>query len=75
MNVVSAQTRASSESKPKIVFIMADDHGYQAVSAYSDKLIQTPNIDRIGREGAVMRNAFVASSVFSSFFLRSFSFF
>lgn len=44
---------------------MADDHGYQAISAYSDKLIKTPNIDRIGRDGAVMRNAFVTNSVCS----------
>ena len=34
-------------SRPNIVFIMADDHAYQAISAYSDLLIQTPEIDRI----------------------------
>lgn len=53
------------ETKPNILFIMADDHGYQAISAYNDKLIKTPNIDRIGREGAVMKNAFVTNSVCS----------
>ena len=37
--------------RPNIVFIMSDDHAYQAISAYSDKLIQTPNIDRIANEG------------------------
>ncbi|MBT1706509.1 sulfatase family protein [Chryseosolibacter indicus] len=57
--------QASSQRKPNIIFIMADDHGYQAISAYNNKLIQTPNIDRIGREGAVMRNAFVTNSVCS----------
>lgn len=61
--LISAQ---SQEEKPNIVFIMSDDHGYQAISAYNDKLIQTPNIDRIGREGAVMRNAFVTNSVCSA---------
>jgi len=66
MGFASAQTsRTSSSDKPNIVFIMADDHGYQAISAYSKKLIETPNIDRIGREGAVMRNAFVTNSVCS----------
>src|SRR5690349_4100793 len=63
MHVASAQT---SSSKPNIIFIMADDHGYQAISAYSNKLINTPNIDRIGREGAVMKNAFVTNSVCSA---------
>jgi arylsulfatase A-like enzyme len=54
-----------SRDKPNIIFIMADDHGYQAISAYSDKLIKTPNIDQIGRDGAVMRNAFVTNSICS----------
>ena len=62
---VNAQEKTTSQEKPNIIFIMADDHGYQAISAYSDKLIKTPNIDRIGREGAVMRNAFVTNSVCS----------
>jgi arylsulfatase A-like enzyme len=66
MDIAIAQTApASSQQKPNIIFIMSDDHGYQAISAYSKKLIQTPNIDRIGREGAVMRNAFVTNSVCS----------
>lgn len=65
-DVINAQTPGtSSQQKPNILFIMSDDHGYQAISAYNDKLIQTPNIDRIGREGAVMRNAFVTNSVCS----------
>lgn len=63
VQAISAQN--SSVSKPNIVFIMADDHGYQAISAYSEKLIRTPNIDRIGKEGALMRNAFVTNSVCS----------
>ncbi len=63
---LSAQTQqASSQRKPNIIFIMSDDHGYQAISAYSNKLIRTPNIDRIGREGAIMRNAFVTNSICS----------
>lgn len=49
--------------KPNIIFIMSDDHGYQAISVYSDKLIQTPNIDRIAREGVLFRNSFVCNSI------------
>jgi arylsulfatase A-like enzyme len=44
---------------------MTDDHGYQAISAYSKKLIHTPNIDRIASEGALMRKAFVTNSICS----------
>jgi arylsulfatase A-like enzyme len=49
--------------QPNILFIMADDHGYQAISSYGDKLIQTPNIDRIADEGVLFNNAFVCNSI------------
>ncbi len=42
---------------------MADDHAYQAISAYSDKLIRTPNIDRIAKEGMRFTNASVTNSI------------
>lgn len=51
------------KSKPNIVFIMSDDHGYQAISAYNDQLIQTPNIDRIANEGMLFTNASVTNSI------------
>jgi len=52
-----------STERPNILFIMADDHAYQAISAYSDKLIQTPNIDRIAKEGMLFTNACVTNSI------------
>ena len=42
---------------------MSDDHAYQAVSAYDDRLIQTPNIDRIANEGMIFKNACVTNSI------------
>ena len=50
-------------TRPNILFIMSDDHAYQAISAYSDKLIQTPHIDRIGNEGMRFTNASVTNSI------------
>ena len=49
--------------RPNILFIMSDDHAYQAISAYSDRLIQTPNIDRISDEGMRFTNACVTNSI------------
>mgnify|MGYP003310326040 CR=1 FL=1 len=37
--------------RPNILFIMADDHAANAISAYGSKINTTPNIDRIGNEG------------------------
>ena len=54
---------ADKDERPNILFIMSDDHAYQAISAYSDKLIQTPNIDRIADEGILFTNACVTNSI------------
>ncbi len=48
---------------PNILFIMSDDHAYQAISAYQDHLITTPGIDRIAREGMLFTNACVTNSI------------
>ncbi|TKG97290.1 DUF4976 domain-containing protein [Puteibacter caeruleilacunae] len=51
------------ETKPNIIYIMSDDHAYQAISAYGHGLNQTPNIDRIANEGVVFTNSFVTNSI------------
>ena len=48
---------------PNIVFIMSDDHAYQAISAYGHGLNHTPNIDRIAQEGAIFTRATVTNSI------------
>lgn len=54
---------AKKSARPNIVFIMADDHAYQAISAYSRDLIETPNIDRISNEGIRFTNSCVTNSI------------
>ncbi len=51
--------------KPNIVFIFSDDHAYQAISAYGDprKLLMTPNMDRIAREGMRFDRCVVPNSL------------
>ncbi|PHN08707.1 sulfatase family protein [Flavilitoribacter nigricans] len=57
------ETASETPSRPNILFIMSDDHAYQAISAYMDHLIQTPNIDRIAKEGMLFSNACVTNSI------------
>lgn len=58
---------ASAEEKkqPNIVFMFSDDHAYQAISAYNDKrkLIETPNIDRIAKQGMRFDRCVVPNSI------------
>jgi len=49
--------------RPNIIFVMTDDHGYQAISAYGSELIDTPNIDRLANEGMLFRRAYVSNSI------------
>lgn len=49
--------------RPNIIFILSDDHAYQAISAYGSRLASTPNIDRIAREGALFTRAMVTNSI------------
>jgi arylsulfatase A-like enzyme len=58
----TAQNRATAKP-PNIVFIMSDDHAAQAISAYGSKLIKTPNIDRLAKEGMKFENCFVTNSI------------
>lgn len=52
--------------RPNILYIMSDDHSAQAISIYQSHLsqvFQTPNIDRIGREGAVASRCFCTNAL------------
>ena len=49
--------------KPNIIYIMSDDHAYQAISAYGYGLNETPNIDRLAKEGAIFTRACVTNSL------------
>ena len=56
----------SKQPRPNIVFIMADDHATQAISAYGhpvSQLAPTPNIDRIANNGAKFLNNFCTNSI------------
>ncbi|WP_115460958.1 sulfatase family protein [Winogradskyella aurantiaca] len=59
------KVNSATNVPPNIVFIITDDHAYQALSAYEDHLIQTPNIDRIAKEGMLFEKAYVSNSICS----------
>jgi arylsulfatase A-like enzyme len=55
--------QATTTSRPNILFIMADDHAAHALSSYGSKINQTPNLDRIAKEGMRFLNCFAANSI------------
>jgi arylsulfatase A-like enzyme len=58
-------SQSASKKPPNIVFIFSDDHAYQAISAYNDprRLIDTPNIDRLGKDGMRFDRCIVPNSI------------
>jgi arylsulfatase A-like enzyme len=58
---------ASAAERPNILFIFSDDHALQAITAYGNsryaKHFQTPNIDRLAKEGGLFVNSFCANSI------------
>lgn len=54
---------ASGQRPPNIIFIMADDLGYGDVGAYGQRLISTPRIDALAREGQSFTRFYAGSPV------------
>lgn len=55
---------ARAQSRPNFVFILSDDHRWDALG-FLKPWLPTPNLDRLAREGAHFRNAFVTTSLCS----------
>jgi len=56
--------RANAQvGKPNLIFIIADDLGYGDLGCYGQKLIQTPNIDRMAAEGMKFTQFYAGSPV------------
>ncbi len=47
----SCHSQSPPTQKPNIIYILADDLGYGDLSCYGQKHFQTPNIDRMARDG------------------------
>ncbi|MEI7737028.1 MAG: sulfatase-like hydrolase/transferase, partial [Ferruginibacter sp.] len=59
----SVSITAQNNKRPNIIYMMSDDHGYQAISAYGYGLNHTPNIDQLANQGMLFTRAFVTNSI------------
>lgn len=55
--------RLEQPQKPNIIFIMADDLGYQELGCYGQEKIKTPHIDRLAAEGMKFTDYYAGSAV------------
>ena len=64
LSVISSA--AEKNERPNILFIMSDDHSYQATSLYRSRLAKlnpTPNLDRFAKNGMVFNSVFCSNSI------------
>ena len=61
--VLGGQGSANAAKRPNIIFIMSDDHDAHAIGCYGSKVNQTPNIDRIARDGMRFEHCFCTNSI------------
>ncbi len=54
---------SAKANKPNIIFILADDLGYGDLGSYGQKLIQTPELDKMANEGIRFTQHYVGSPV------------
>ena len=54
---------AQSNTRPNIIFIMADDLGYGNLGAYGQKVIKTPHIDQLANEGMKFTQCYSGAAV------------
>ena len=61
LNVVAQQGVA--RPKPNIIFLLTDDHRWDALKVMGNSIIQTPNLDALARKGVLFKNAYVTTAI------------
>jgi len=59
------EKKHAAEKKPNIVFILTDDHRWNALGIMGHPFVETPHMDSLAREGILFENAFVTTSLCS----------
>lgn len=61
-HTLAQKKKAQGQTRPNIVFILADDLGWTDLGVMGSDYYQTPNIDRLASEGLLFDNAYTAAA-------------
>lgn len=62
---VSRESFPDKDKLPNIIFILSDDHRWDAMSCMNHPFISTPNLDKLAEQGVHFENTFVTTSLCS----------
>ena len=61
--LISTKVTAQVNKKPNLLFIMTDQQRFDAMSIAGNKVLKTPNLDRLAKQGARFKNAYTPCAV------------
>ncbi len=61
----NSKNKSTDSKKPNILFILVDDLGYTDLSCQGSKYYETPNVDRIAKEGMTFTEGYASCQVCS----------
>jgi len=66
-NCAAGQQQSPKKNAPfkNVIFIVGDDHSANVIGAYGNKLVHTPNLDRMAQRGVLFEHAYVSSPLCS----------
>jgi N-acetylglucosamine-6-sulfatase len=65
MGLLGPDRAQAQPRRPNILFILADDHRWDALGCQGHPFLKTPHLDRLAAEGVLFENAFVTTSLCS----------
>jgi arylsulfatase A-like enzyme len=57
------QTNRKAATRPNIIFLLTDDQRWDTLGCMGNRIIQTPALDRLARQGCLFKNSFVTTSI------------
>ena len=63
---LSCSDKKQKNEHPNIVYILADDLGYGELGVFGQKIIETPNIDQLAKEGMILTNHYSGCLLYTS---------
>lgn len=63
VSLMADSSRAAESRNPNIVFILADDLGYRELGSFGQKLIRTPNLDALAKQGMRLTQHYCGNAV------------